>query len=42
MLAKIKKWYAMGLWTKTMVENAALKGVITREEAEEMFREEKT
>lgn len=37
MFEKIKKWYQMGLWTETMVMNAAKKGVITAEQAEEII-----
>ena len=31
MFEKIKRWYKQGLWTKTMVTNAAAKKVITDE-----------
>lgn len=34
---KIKKWYDMGLWTEAMVWNAVDKGVLTKEEAEEII-----
>lgn len=34
--AKIKSWYDKGIWTKTMVQNAADKGVITAAEFEEI------
>lgn len=30
---KIAKWYKQGLWTEEMVLNAAMKGVITAQEA---------
>jgi hypothetical protein len=38
MKEKIAKWYRMGLWTKTMVQNAVTKGVITADEAAEIFK----
>lgn len=34
MFEKIKKWYELGLWTETMVENAVTKRVITQDEAD--------
>lgn len=34
MFEKIKKFYALGLWTENMVEDAVGKGVITEEEYE--------
>ena len=37
MYEKIKKWYQMGLWTEAMVRNAVKKGVITREQADEIL-----
>ena len=37
MYEKIRKWYNMGLWTADMVRNAAKKGVITAEQAEEII-----
>ena len=40
MKEKIIKWYKQGLWTKTMVENAVLKNILTREEADGLFNEE--
>ena len=33
---KIEKWYKQGLWTEEMVNQAAEKGVITAEEAEDI------
>lgn len=39
MYNKIKKWYAMGLWTAEMVQQAADKGVITQEQANEILKE---
>ena len=36
MFEKIKKFYDLGLWTKEMVENAVVKGVITEKECEEI------
>lgn len=37
MYEKIKKWYDMGLWTAAMVRNAAKKGVITTDQAEDII-----
>ena len=37
MYEKIKKWYQMSLWTEAMVRNAVKKGVITREQADEIL-----
>ena len=37
MFDKIKKWYKQGLWTAEMVENAVVKNVITKEQAEEIL-----
>lgn len=34
---RIKRWYALGLWSAAMVQNAVAKGVLTAEEAEEMM-----
>lgn len=39
MKAKIAKWYKQGLWTKTMVKNAVVKGVITADEYHEITGE---
>jgi hypothetical protein len=36
-LEKVKKYYSMGLWNKTMVENAVKKGWITEAEAAEII-----
>lgn len=36
MYDKIERWYKQGLWTAAMVDNAAKKGVITRQQAEEI------
>ena len=33
MSEKIKKWYRMGLWTTSMVENAVRKGILTAAES---------
>lgn len=38
MFEKIKKWYRQGLWTAEMVTKAADKGVITREQANEIIK----
>ena len=40
MKEKIMKWYKMGLWSKDMVLNAIIKGVITEDEASEILKEE--
>ena len=40
MFAKIKKWYAMGLWTDEMVLKAVAKGVLTENEATEILNKE--
>lgn len=37
MYEKIKKWYEMGLWTAAMVQQAADKGIITQEQADEIL-----
>lgn len=37
MYEKINKWYKQGLWTKAMVMNAVVKGVITADEADEIL-----
>ena len=36
---KINKWYNQGLWNINQVRNAAVKGVITPEEYEEITGE---
>lgn len=33
MYEKILKWYRLGLWTESMVQNAVAKGVLTATEA---------
>jgi hypothetical protein len=40
MYEKIKKWYKQGLWTEKMVLNAVQKGVITKQEANEILAKE--
>ena len=40
MLEKIQKWYKQGLWTKEMVKNAHLKGVLTLIEYTEIISEQ--
>lgn len=37
MFEKIKRWYARGLWTAQMVGNAVEKGVLTKDQAEEVL-----
>jgi len=39
MFDKIKKWYDDGMWTKTMVRNAVVKGRITPEQYKEIVGE---
>ncbi len=34
---KIKKWYALGLWSETMVRQAVDKGVLTADQASEIL-----
>lgn len=36
MQEKIAKWYRQGLWTATMVNTAARKGIITQSQADEI------
>ena len=40
MYEKIERWYKHGLWTAEMVQTAADKGVITREQADEIVGED--
>ena len=40
MYEKIKRWFIQGLWTNDMVIRAAEKGVITKEEAEDILGQE--
>lgn len=37
MKEKIALWYAQGLWTAAMVQNAVQKNVLTQEEADEIL-----
>ena len=37
MKEKIALWYAQGLWTAEMVQNAVAKGLLTQEEADEIL-----
>jgi hypothetical protein len=37
MFEKIQKWYMMGLWTETMVQNALEKSVITQVQYDEII-----
>lgn len=37
MKEKIALWYAQGLWTAEMVQNAVQKNILTREEADEIL-----
>lgn len=39
MFDKIKKWYAQGLWTAEMVDNAVEKGVLTDKQAQSIKKE---
>jgi uncharacterized XkdX family phage protein len=36
---KIKSWYEKGYWSKAMVKNAVVKGIITAEEYKEITGE---
>ena len=40
MFEKIRKWYSQGLWTAEMVQTAADKGAITKEQASEILNKE--
>ena len=40
MKEKIRKWYAQGLWTTAMVQNAVVKNVLTQEEADKILNKE--
>ena len=37
MKEKIALWYAQGLWTTEMVQNAIAKSLLTKEEADEIL-----
>ena len=37
MFERIKKWYKMGLWSETMVQDAVKKGILTEAEAAEIL-----
>ena len=37
MKKKIAKWYKMGLWSASMVQNAVIKGILTEDEAAEIL-----
>ncbi len=39
---KIARWYAQGLWTKTMVASAVAKGILTAQDCEEITGEKYT
>lgn len=39
MKAKITKWYKQGLWSKTMVKNAVVKGILTPADYQEITGE---
>ena len=39
MFEKIKRFYKLGLWSETMVLNAVEKGVISKEQSEEILAE---
>ena len=36
MAEKTKRWYEQGLWSAAMVENAVRKGILTKEEYQEI------
>lgn len=40
MFDRINKWYKQGLWTKAMVGNAVIKGILTTEQYAEITGEE--
>lgn len=37
MKEKIAKWYKQGLWTASMVQTAVAKGVISKDDADEIL-----
>ena len=37
MFEKIKKWFKQGLWTEQMVMNAVAKGILTKEQSNEIL-----
>lgn len=37
MFEKIKRWYMLGLWTQTQVEQAAEKGIITQQQYQDII-----
>lgn len=37
MLEKIKKWYKLGLWNESKIQDAVSKGVITEDQAREIL-----
>lgn len=39
MFERIKKWYKLGIWSKTMVANAVKKGILTEEQYTEITGE---
>lgn len=39
MKEKIAKWYKQGLWTKKMVADAVLKGILSKEDYNEITEE---
>lgn len=39
MFERIKKWFHMGLWTKEMVYSAVDKGLIEKQQADELTGE---
>ena len=40
MFEKIKKWYKQGLWTKEMVHNAVVKGILSEAQEQEILEKE--
>ena len=36
---KIAKWFAQGLWTAEMVQNAVIKGIISQDDYNEIVRQ---
>lgn len=40
MFEKILKWYNQGLWTAQMIQEAFVKGVITKEQLNKILKKE--
>lgn len=37
MFERIRRWYDKGLWTRNMIYDAVIKGVLTSEQADEIL-----